>query len=361
MNYWQEMYSQWDKGEFAPVYHFYGDEEYIKKSAFDRLREKLLVPGLEELNETLLEGNVPAEDIIEAAEMLPVMAPRRLVVVRDWAGMLQTDRSKDAGESGGKKKNAGAYDVFNKWLDDPPPECTLLFYTRPGDKMNEYLRGRGKTPKKNVFELLETKGKGVNFEHLDDRTLEAWIAQRFKAAGSRIDKQSADALIAAAGRDCARLNEEIGKLASCGETVDAALIARMVTPTPEATIFEMIDDLTAGRIAGARAKTELLIRGGEYPVQILFMITRQIRLLCLARECLDAGTGQRGVMAAIDTRSAWLADRLIAQARPMKTAALRKMYVECTEAEFACKSGRADHRAMLYGMLLKLSGALGGK
>ena len=355
MNYWQELYDAWDSGRFAPVYHFYGDEEYIKKNALARLRSRLLVPGLEELNETILEGSVSAEDIIEAAETLPVMAPRRLVLVRDWAGLLQSERTKgEEDEKGKKKKLLKAYDIFAKWLDDPPPECTLVFYTRPGDKIDEYVKSRGKAAKKNVFELLAAKGKAVSFDHLDDRTLFAWIAQRFKAEGSSVDRIASEALVTAAGRDCARLNEEIMKLASLGDKVDEQLIRRVVTPTPEATVFEMVDDLTAGRLVAARQKTDLLLRNGDYPTQILYMVTRQIRLLCLTRECLDAGTGQKGVMEAADTRSTWLADRLISQARPLSPATLRRLYEECTRAEYLCKSGRADHTAMLYRMLILL-------
>jgi DNA polymerase III delta subunit len=65
------------------VYFFHGPEEWVKQSAAQRLREKLLPPGLEELNETVLEGGT-AQRILEAAETLPVMADRRLVLVRDY-------------------------------------------------------------------------------------------------------------------------------------------------------------------------------------------------------------------------------------------------------------------------------------
>jgi hypothetical protein len=59
-------------------------------------------------------------------------------------------------------------------------------------------------------------------------------------------------------------------------------------------------------------------------------------------------------MEAADTRSTWLADRLISQARPLSPRTLRRLYEECTRAEYLCKSGRADHTAMLYRMLILL-------
>ena len=55
----------------ANVYLFSGAEEWLKREALDKLRAKWLVPGLEALNETVLEG-ATAQQIIDAAETVPV-------------------------------------------------------------------------------------------------------------------------------------------------------------------------------------------------------------------------------------------------------------------------------------------------
>ena len=90
---WKELYASWDRGEYKSVYLFHGEEEYIKKSALERLRGDILPAGLEALNETILEGAVSADRVIEAAETLPMMCDRRLVVVKDW-GPLMSGKAK---------------------------------------------------------------------------------------------------------------------------------------------------------------------------------------------------------------------------------------------------------------------------
>ena len=53
---WSEFYQSLKAGEIAPVYLFTGPEEYVKLEALSRLRQSLLPPGLEALNDMVLEG-----------------------------------------------------------------------------------------------------------------------------------------------------------------------------------------------------------------------------------------------------------------------------------------------------------------
>ena len=62
---WSEFYQSVDAGDIAPVYLFTGPEEYVKLEAMAKLREKLLPPGLEALNDAVLEG-VTAQQITDA-------------------------------------------------------------------------------------------------------------------------------------------------------------------------------------------------------------------------------------------------------------------------------------------------------
>ena len=76
------------KAAFERVYFFYGPEEYVKASALAALRGALLPEGLEMVNEAVL-SNPSLEDLDAAAQTLPFMAERRLVVVNDLAALRQ--------------------------------------------------------------------------------------------------------------------------------------------------------------------------------------------------------------------------------------------------------------------------------
>ena len=68
--------------KLGTVYLLEGVEEHVKASALQALRRALLPEGMEDLNETTLEAP-DTSLLIQAAETLPFMADRRLVVVRE--------------------------------------------------------------------------------------------------------------------------------------------------------------------------------------------------------------------------------------------------------------------------------------
>ena len=80
-------------GTVRNVYCFYGPEAYIRRSAVAKLREKVLMPGLEDMNETVLSAPT-AQQIIESCETLPMMSDYRLIIVRDCA-LTQSGKAKD--------------------------------------------------------------------------------------------------------------------------------------------------------------------------------------------------------------------------------------------------------------------------
>lgn len=334
---WKELYAAWDRGECNPVYLFHGEEEYIKKSALERLRAVVLPAGLEALNETVLEGSVSAERIIEAAETLPVMCEKKLVLVRDWAPLL----------SGRAKNEAEEAERMVKWLPDAPESTALVFY----------VRGKADGAKKTTKALKKSE---VLFAPLDDVTLLRWIRRQARENGVQIAQEACDVLVFAAGRDLTRLVGEIGKLAAYagkGNEISAQDVRALVTPTAESTVFEMIDALTAGRFAQAENLLRMLLVMGENRVRILYMITRQVRLLCLTRELLEAKKTQAEIQSALGVKP-YGAKRLMEQARRMKRESLESAYRECVDAEYAVKSGRWRDEAALDRIMLLLRAGL---
>ena len=100
------------QGNLPSVLLFEGEDEYLKRTALQSLRKTLLPAGLEELNESLLDA--PETDaVISAAETMPLMADRRLVIIRDHPAL--TGR-------------AEADDRLIDYLGMVPPTSLLLFY-----------------------------------------------------------------------------------------------------------------------------------------------------------------------------------------------------------------------------------------
>ena len=62
---------------------FEGEEEHLKQDALFALRKALLPEGMEEMNELVLD-DPSADELIAAAETIPFMADKRLVIIRDY-------------------------------------------------------------------------------------------------------------------------------------------------------------------------------------------------------------------------------------------------------------------------------------
>ena len=81
-------------GRIAGCYLFEGTEEYIKQQALKNLCARLLPEGLEQMNLTDLTAPAP-DALIAAAETLPFLAEKRVVVVRECALLTAGRKAED--------------------------------------------------------------------------------------------------------------------------------------------------------------------------------------------------------------------------------------------------------------------------
>ena len=95
-------------GEPGPLYWVYGKERFLVDRAVARLRERVLDPRTRDFNYDLLYGKEAGpQKIIAAARTLPMMAKRRLIIVRDADGLdakqldQMLDESDDSDDIGG--------------------------------------------------------------------------------------------------------------------------------------------------------------------------------------------------------------------------------------------------------------------
>ena len=149
------------KNAVPSVLLFEGEEEYLKQKALTDLRAALLPAGMEELNETALTAPA-ADEIIAAAETLPFMADRRLVIVRE------------------EKSLSGRGEADEKLLDylpRVPPTAVLLFFCR------EKPDGR-----KKLYSAVKKLNGIVTFAPLKDRELTSFVTAAFREQGKECDE-----------------------------------------------------------------------------------------------------------------------------------------------------------------------------
>ena len=332
---WNEFYQALKAGDLSPVYLFTGPEEYVKREALDALRQKLLPPGLETLNDATLEG-VTAQQITDACETMPMMCDRRIVTVRDWAPLLPA-----------KSKNEDAETAWmQKWLENPPASCVLVFYMRQEQDGRKKMSG-----------LLKKKAAVVNFDLLTDAELSRWCARKLKPLGKRIEPAALNTLTYMAGRELTRLDGELDKLAAyLGEERDAITeddVKAIVSASLEYNVFELLNSLLAGDMKKGQQTVNSLLQGGQTSVGLLAMLTRQLRQLAHMKCALDAGETVQAVQDRLKLHP-YAAKQTARQCARLSADWLTGLYERCVEDDYAVKSGRLRDRDALDGLILSI-------
>ena len=214
------------KNDLKPVYVFEGEEEYIKAQAVKTLCGRVLPEGLEQMNLTEL-ANPAADELIAAAETLPAMADKRVVLVRDFS-LFSTGKSADDSDT----------DRIIEYLRSPSPTTCLVFLVK------------GKADKRRkLYAFLNGEQAVVDFSPMTELDAIDWIIRSMRALGKKMSNAVAERFLFAVGSDAALLKQEIEKLTDYvgdRDTITADDIAVITAQSLES------DRLPDGRCTGRR-------------------------------------------------------------------------------------------------------------
>lgn len=316
------------------VYCFYGPEAFIRRSALEALRKKVLMPGLEGMNETVLTSPT-AQQIMESCETLPMMSDYRLVIVRDCM-LCASGKAKDEAQESAS---------LCEYLPRVPETTCLVFEV--GDSLDK---------RKKLSQVLLKLPGAVSFDVLDDAQLSKWIGQQLRVLGKRMDRAACDMLAFTSGRDLTMLSGELQKLAAySGERTDITVedVERIATHTAECTVFSMVDAIAAGKAEQAFTLLNVLLQSGEQRIGILAMITRHYRQMTYLSAMLRDRMPQAQQAKLLGVPSFALT-RLTRQVGKQPYEALREDLSACVQADFDIKRGAMREDAALERLMLQL-------
>lgn len=301
-------------------YIFHGEDDIAITEAVDKLRAGMGEFG--EMNTSEFEGEaVTVPELLNAVSSYPFLSDKRLVIVKGLAAHISR---KGAGETG---KRA----VEQLIVEGPTlPEHARLILVERGalsDK-DKLLNAVGAMP--NGFVRL--------FNTPSD--LAGWLTKRAAVYQAEIEPRAAAALAELVGPDLRRLDNELVKLADYAlpRTLITEDDVAAITPyVPEANIFQMVDAMVSGDGKTALRLLHRLLQDKNNTVFSVYgMITRQFRLLILAREQLDRGGGNLASALGVHPRAA---EGFARQARAFRIADLEDIHRRLLEYDVAMKTG----------------------
>jgi DNA polymerase-3 subunit delta len=230
-----EIREQIKSGTTGPLYVLEGDDP---QSRHDLALEfaGLVDEGLQAFNVQSFyaneAGSEPARDqliggVLSAARTLPMMAPKRVVIVHEAERLLAPRRGKDEGDASleePKKGRRGATpaEELEAYVENPEPMTTLVFVSGPLDA------------NRRIVKLLRKHADCVDCGTLrDPREAAIWITKRLERDELAIEPKAISQLLAATGLTLGRIRPEIEKLIlyAAGESaVTVAHVRDVVLP-----------------------------------------------------------------------------------------------------------------------------------
>lgn len=168
-----------------------------------------------------------------------------------------------------------------------------------------------------------------------------WIQEQAQAAGGQITPQGAALLASLVGEDARLAYQEVQKLVAYTNyerPVDAEDVENLTAFVGQGDIFALVDALgnQNARIASGTLR-QLLEKQDALPV--FGMIVRQIRLLLLAREVLDAGGREVDVAREVKIHP-FVAGKITTQSRHFTMQELERVYHHLLDIDEAIKTGK---------------------
>jgi DNA polymerase-3 subunit delta len=292
-----------------------------------------------DLNDTELDGRrLSVADLQAAADALPFMGSRRLVLVR---GLLERCNPR----SGDRESRKALSEALVAYLPTAAPTTRLVFVEGKLDKRNPVLKWATKWSR----EQKEPDQSAVIREFVapSAKALPEWLQRQMEREGGSLDRPGAVALASAltgeGDVDLRLAQAELVKLQTYAgdRAVTADDVELLVTPISIESIFAFVDALSARDGPTATTVLHRYLDRNEPPLRILALVARQIRLITQARLLFEAGVPVSEMNERLDVPP-FVVRKLARQAQnftlPFLAAALRRLRDIDTEI----KTGRID-------------------
>jgi DNA polymerase-3 subunit delta len=246
-----EFRRQVKEGRVEPLYLFAGEETYYHEHAL-----RLLYNTLDEASRVFnlavfsigsdgpTGSKATAASAIDYANSMPMMAARRIVVIRDF------DKIKEE-----------QMDLAFEYLKRPSPTTTAVFQAASLDQ------------RRKITTALMKSCTLVTFDRLTDEQAKRWAEEYLKRRGCRIEPGALGQLIGLLGTGLNRLSNELDKLVTHagGGFITSSAVSELVPRAREHSSFELWDAILERDRKRAIRLMNRLLDDGERDAHLMIL------------------------------------------------------------------------------------------
>ena len=170
---------------FSPIYILMGEESYYIDKISDYIADNVLKPEERDFNQTIVFGSdVSASQIVDSAKAFPMMAEKRVVIVKESQNLKGTE-------------------PLEKYFKNPVPSTVLVFCHK-----------NGRIDKRKKIIPAAQAGGAVIFESkkLYERELPGFIETYLRQHQATVEQKAAQMIADHVGADLNRLTSELDKV-----------------------------------------------------------------------------------------------------------------------------------------------------
>jgi DNA polymerase-3 subunit delta len=306
----EAFHSAVKKRDFAPIYFFYGEEDFLIDECVQAILETAVEPSMKEFNLDILQGSdVDGKRLLGMITAYPMMADRRVVVVKDF--------DKVPGK-----------DLLESYAEHPSP-TTVLVITAPSLDL-----------RKKPYPALKKHAVTGEFKSLYDYDTIAWIETRFKKLKRIVDQPAIALLHSYVGNSLRELSNEIEKLiVSVGDQdrITEQNVKTVVGVTKEFSAFELANSIGEKNISKAFEISERLLGSGQNIVPIVAALTSHFVKVWKVQDGIRQHKSE-AELAQIAGVHPFFLKAYIAQARNYSLPEIENIFVVLAETDLSAKT-----------------------
>lgn len=326
---YHQAIEQLNKGTLASVYLIFGEEKYLHDDLIERIINISLNTGLKEFNFDVFYANeTPVDKIINAARSYPMMAERRVILVKDIQHIKSAELK-----------------YLANYIEHPSKSSSLILTMTEKSKSSK------------LFNMILEHGVAVECRQLYDNEIPGWVENYLKSKRLDIDRQAILLLQAHVGNSLLNMVNELEKIEINiypSTKITLADVQNVTSISKQFNIFELCNAVGEKNFAKAITILNKLLEQGEPPTGVIIQLIRHIVNLLKVKESIHQGKKTTHDLMKITGLNYYFVNDFMNQAKNFTSDRLRDTFNHLAEADLHLKTGYQKPALVMELLLFRL-------